>query len=620
MNNSLKFILGFLLFSGIIMPAKSISVKRLEPSSWWVGMKNPKLMLMVYGDSISTAEPIININGVRIDEIRKTDNINYLFIFLTINKQTIPGKYNIVFRNKGKIVSNYPFQLFERKRNSSNRIGFNSSDVIYLIMPDRFSKGNTDKVENTPVMLDKSNRSEPYGRHGGNLKGVENHLDYISNLGATTIWLTPVLENNQPESSYHGYAITDYYKVDPRFGTNEDYKTLAQECHQKGLKIIMDMVFNHCGDHHWWMSDLPTKDWLHIYPMFTRSNYIISTIADVHASQYDIDRTVKGWFDNSMPDLNLANPLLRTYLIQNSIWWIEYAGLDGIRMDTYPYPEKEGMAEWMKAVLSEYPNFNVVGEVWNTNSSKICYWQKDFPNHDGYNSYLPSLMDFPLMDAIQNAFAEKDSTGNGIFRLYDVIADDYLFPNTDNLVVFGENHDIGRIYTFLGSDIRNYKMAMAIITTIRGIPQIYYGSEILMEGEKLKNGDADIRKDFPGGWTNDSLNLFLKEGRNDLQNEAFNYLSKLLNYRKSSKVLQNGKLIHFIPENGVYVYFRILGPKSIMVILNNSKRKKILDTSRFNEILSKYKSGKEIISDSTINDLNKINILAKSALIIELND
>ncbi len=620
MNNSLKFILGFLLFIGITMPAKCISVKRLEPSSWWVGMKNPKLMLMVYGDSISTTDPIININGVRIDEIRKTDNINYLFIFLTINDQTIPGNYNIVFRKKGEIVANYPFQLFERKQNSSNRIGFNSSDVIYLIMPDRFSKGNTDKAEDIPVMLDKSNSSEPYGRHGGNLKGVENHLDYISNLGATTIWLTPVLENNQPESSYHGYAITDYYKVDPRFGTNEDNKTLAQECHQKGLKIIMDMVFNHCGDHHWWMSDLPTKDWLHVFPTFTRSNYIISTIADVHASQYDIDRTVKGWFDNSMPDLNLANPLLRTYLIQNSIWWIEYAGLDGIRMDTYPYPEKEGMAEWMKAVLNEYPNFNVVGEVWNTNSSKICYWQKDFPNHDGYNSYLPSLMDFPLMDAIQNAFTEKDSTGNGIFRLYDVIADDYLFPNTDNLVVFGENHDIGRIYTLLGNDIRNYKMAMAFLATIRGIPQIYYGSEILMEGNKLKNGDADIRKDFPGGWANDSLNSFLKEGRNDLQNDAINYLSKLLNYRKSSKVLQNGKLIHFIPENGVYVYFRILGPKSIMVILNNSKRKKILDTSRFNEILSKYKSGKEIVSDSTLNNLNKINLLAKSALIIELND
>jgi len=615
--NRLKFVFGIFFLFGIIMSTQSMTIKRLEPSSWWIGMKNPEIMLLVYGDSISSADVSINIPGVKIKEVRKGESVNYLFIFLTINQNAIAGEFPIKFNINGKKVCSAFFKLWQRKTGSADRIGFNSSDVIYLIMPDRFSQGNAVKL-NSPEMLDKSGRKEPYGRHGGDLKGISDHLNYIANLGATSIWLTPILENNQLRTSYHGYAITDYYKVDPRFGTNEEYKNLSQSCHEKGLKLIMDMVFNHCGDNHWWMNDLPYQDWLHTFPTFTRSNYTISTIADAHSSQVDIDKTVKGWFDNSMPDLNLSNPEMRTYLIQNSIWWIEYADLDGIRMDTYPYPEKEGMSEWMKALLAEYPNFNVVGEVWNYNASKICFWQKDFPNKNGFNSYLPSLMDFPLMDAIHNAFIEKDSMDAGISRLYDVIADDYLFPNSNNLVVFSENHDIGRIYELLNKDVRKFKMAMAFLATTRGIPQIYYGSEILMDGNKPKNGDAEIRKDFPGGWTTDSINAFSPEGRTALQNDAFNYLSILMNYRKTHPVLQQGKLIHYIPENGLYVYYRELQNSAVIVFLNNNSKKQTITTTRYNEILSKYKSGKDIISGEIISNLNQLNFKSKSATIIEL--
>jgi glycosidase len=617
--NKLKFIFGLLLLFGMIMSSKSITIKRLEPSGWWIGMKNPELMLMVYGDSISLTNVSINIPGVKTNEIKKVESLNYLFIYLTIGENTKAGDYKIQFRKNGKTVCSTSFNLWQREIGSADRIGFNSSDVIYLIMPDRFSNGNSAKG-NSPELLDISKRDGPYGRHGGDLKGISDHLSYISGLGATAIWLTPILENNQPRASYHGYAITDYYKTDPRFGTNEEYKLLSKSCHQKGIKLIMDMVFNHCGDHHWWMNDLPSKDWLHYFPTFTRTNYLISTIADAHASQYDIDKTVKGWFDNSMPDLNLSNPILRTYLIQNSIWWIEYAGLNGIRMDTYPYPEKEGMAAWMKALLTEYPNFNVVGEVWNTSASKICYWQKDFPNRSGFNSYLPSLMDFPLMDAIHNAFVEKDSMDDGIVRLYNVIADDYLFPNSNNLVIFAENHDIGRIYELLNKDIRKFKMAMAFLATTRGIPQIYYGSEILMEGNKLKNGDADIRKNFPGGWPNDTINSFSPEGRSVAQNEAFNFLSKLLNYRKNNPVLQRGKLVQFIPENGIYVYFRELNNNAVIVFLNNNSKKQNVSTTRYNEILSKYKTGNDIISGEIITTFDPLTLQPKSATIIELKN
>lgn len=599
--------------------AQGKGIWRLEPSGWWIGMKNPSLMLLAYGDSISLYNIEVSIPGVSISNIKKVENKNYLFIYLKISDKAKAGNYKIKFTKAGQADITSSFQLWNRSYGSSNRLGFNSSDVIYLIMPDRFANGDTTN-DNNLGMTEKANLKDPAGRHGGDIKGISEHIPYIASLGVTTIWNTPLLENNQPSYSYHGYAITDFYKVDHRFGTNEDYRKLAQQCHNSGLKIIMDVVLNHCGLKHWWMSDLPTADWVHTFPVFTRTNYKFGTIADIHASRYDQNLTVDGWFDNSMPDLNYNNDMLLTYMIQNSIWWIEYAGLDGLRVDTYPYVEKEKTAQWIQAIFTEYPNFNIVGEVWEGTTSKICYWQKDFPSHDGYNSHLPSLMDFPMANAIQAAFNEKDGWNEGLSRLYNVLADDYLYPNPNDLVVFGENHDMARIYDYLGKDIRKFKMAMTFIATVRGIPQILYGSEILMEA----NGSHEhplIRKDFPGGWPDDTVNLFTPEGRNAQQNEAFNFLAKLLKYRKNNPVLHSGILTHFIPAEGIYVYFRELNNQAVMVLFNNNDNEpKTVETARYNEILSKYTAGKDIMTGLSIPDLKKINIPAKSALVIELSN
>jgi len=617
---STRILLALLLMYTLTsISAQTKNILRLEPSGWWIGMKNPNLMLLAYGDSLSFYNAEVNIPGVNITNIKKVENKNYLFIYLNISDKARAGNYEIHFTKAGKADVISLFQLWNRVYGSSNRIGFNASDVIYLIMPDRFANGDTTN-DNMPGMTDKVNWKDPVARHGGDIKGISEHISYITSLGVTAIWNTPLMENNQPNFSYHGYAITDFYKIDPRFGTNEDYRKLSQQCHNSGLKLIMDVVLNHCGLKHWWMNDLPTADWVHTFPVFTRSNYKLGTTADIHASLYDRNLDVNGWFDNSMPDLNYDNELLLTYMIQNSIWWIEYAGLDGLRVDTYPYVEKARTAQWIQAIFAEYPNFNVVGEVWEGSVSKICYWQKDFPSHDGYNSHLPALMDFPLAYAIQTAFNEKDGWNEGLSRLYNVLTDDYLYPNPNDLVVFGENHDMARIYDYLGKDIRKFKMAMTFIATVRGIPQILYGSEILMEA----NGSHDhplIRKDFPGGWPGDTINSFTYAGRNTQQNEAFDYLVKLLQYRKNHPVLHTGTLTHFIPADGIYVYFRELNNQAVMVLFNNNDNEsRTIETARYNEILSKYTTGKDILTGVNIPDLKKIEVPAKSALVVELSN
>ncbi len=591
-------------------------IKRIEPSNWWVGMKDPHLQIMVYGDSISKYDLSIDKKGVSIQNIHKVENPNYLFIDLLITEDTKAGRFQIQLKQLGKVIESFDYNLLVRDINSANRKGFSSEDAMYLIMPDRFANGNPSN-DSIPELLEKANRRKEYGRHGGDLKGIYDHLNYIQDMGYTAIWLNPVLENNQPRSSYHGYAITDFYQIDARLGSNEEFKELTKECDKRGIKMIMDMVFNHCGSNHWWMNDLPMSDWINQWPEFTRSNYRLSTISDPYVSKYDKDLSVKGWFDTTMPDLNLENEFMLTYMIQNSIWWIEYAGLGGIRMDTYPYPDKHGMAEWTQRILKEYPYFNIVGESWITEPSKLCYWQKDFPNKDGFNSHLPSLMDFPMQDAIKKAFNEEDTWKQGLSRLYNTLADDHLYPNPLNLVVFPDNHDEGRIYEFLGKDKDKLKMALAYAASTRGILQIYYGTEILMDGDGYK-GHGKIRKDFPGGWAKDSINAFVKEGRSPEQNDVFNYLKKLLNYRKTSEALKVGKTLHFIPADGIYVYFRYTDEDCVMVILNNNKVAKKVNTTRYSEKLSKYSKGTNVITGRVVNDLNLINIKAKSAIVIQL--
>lgn len=612
----MKKSLLLLFFLLLVLPHKA-QEWRIEPPSWWTGMKDPSLQIMLYGKNIGKCEIKADIPGLQLKSIVSVPNPDYQFLNLEITSEARPGDFQILVQSKGKTIHSFPFALNERKSGSAARKGFDASDMIYLIMPDRFANGDPNN-DSMPGMTEKADRNAPYGRHGGDLQGIIQHLDYIAGLGATALWLNPVLENNQEHSSYHGYSITDFYRIDPRLGTNELFREMVEASHKNGLKVIMDMVMNHCGSKHWWMNNLPSPDWINQFPAFTRSNYRLSTIADPHASEYDRNLALRGWFDLTMPDLNLQNPLLLKYLIQNSIWWIEYSGIDGIRMDTYPYPDPEGMKKWASAVMREYPNFNIVGEVWFTDNAKLSYWQKKAPNLNGFNSCLPSLMDFPLTFAIHKAFNEPPDWETGLQRLYDILADDFLFPEPDNMVVFAENHDAGRVFEYLGKDVRKFRLVMAFLATVRGIPQLYYGSEILMAGDGTR-GHANIRQDFPGGWPGDSVNAFTGKGITRQQKETTAFISRLFNYRKINPVLHYGKLVHFVPENNVYVYFRILNNRAVMVLLNASEEERELPMEKYNEVLNLFSSGKDVMTGKDIPDLTRLKVGAMDAKIIELN-
>ncbi len=612
---SVLFIL-LLLGSSLFSYAQKIHVNRVDPPSWWTGMHNPHLQLLVFGPKISETQPVIDYDGIRLAEVIHVASPDYLFLNLVISPKTQPGTFTIHFKKGKKEITSYQYTLNKRDKNPKLHQGFDNSDVIYLLMPDRFANGDTTN-DNMPGMLEKADRSNPNGRHGGDIKGIEDHLDYLKDLGITTIWSTPLMEDNLPTYSYHGYAQTDYYKVDPRFGTNQDYKNLVQEAHRKGLKVIQDMVFNHCGTNYFWKNDLPTPDWYHQWPKFTRSNYHGGVVSDPHASKYDYHRMVAGWFDTSMPDLNQDNPLVANYLIQNSIWWIEYAGLDGVRQDTYPYPYKDFMAKWMQRILEEYPHFNVVGETWFSYPATVAYWLENNRNKDGYHSHLTNVFDFPLMYAINRAFNEKPGWDTGLARLYEVISQDFVYSDPMKLGIFCGNHDSNRIFSSLHENLKAWKMAMAFLMTTRGIPEIYYGDEILMTGEKSK-GDGNLRKDFPGGWPGDQMNAFTPQGRTAEQNDAFNYLRKLLHWRKNTPAVQYGKLTHYIVENGIYVYFRSYKGQRVMVMLNNNNKPVTVDMARFAEDLNGFSKGKDVISGKVLNSLNRIVMPAKSPLIVEL--
>ena len=599
------------------------TISKVKPPFWWVGMHNKTLQLTVYGENISELSPTISDESISISAIQKTENSNYLFIDLALSDAKV-GDFQIDFSNNSGIVLSYSYELKLRKKNSAKRKGFDSSDMIYLIMPDRFANGNPE-IDNTDDTVEKLNRKDKDGRHGGDIQGIIDHLDYIDELGATSVWITPLLEDNEPRTSYHTYAQSDLYKIDPRFGTNEDYKRLAIEMHKRGMKLIMDYVTNHWGSKHWMIQDLPSKDWINYWDEndhgFTLSNYRKTTQFDSNASTIDAEGCMNGWFDITMPDMNQRNPLLLNYIVQNAIWWIEYADLDGLRVDTYPYADKEGIAKWTKAVMDEYPNFNIVGETEMHYHAQNAYWQKDskIAAIQSYNSYLPSVMDFPLHDAIMIMFNEQEqwSWDKGIVRAYNNFTNDFLYPNINNILVFAENHDTHRI-NHLYPDIKDYKLAMTLVATVRGIPQLYYGSEIGMQGNK-DIGDGDIRHDFPGGWQGDVQNAFTNDSRTEKQNEYFNITKQLFNWRKGKEVIHTGKTMHFVPENNVYVYFRYNVNETVMVIVNNNLNEQVLDLSRFAEIIKDSKSGKEIISGTKISLENNLTIEGKSSMIIELN-
>jgi neopullulanase len=601
-----------LLAFSIIVSAQKID--RVEPPSWFTGMNNPSVQLMVHGKEIGSCDVSTSYPGVRITTMVKTDNPNYLFINLKIGIQALPGNIVLNFvRGKQKLIYHYP--LLPHPDGPVR--GFNTSDVIYLLMPDRFSNGDplNDNVEG---MLEKADRSNPGGRHGGDLKGISDHLDYIKDLGVTGIWLNPFLENNQQASSYHGYSITDFYRVDPRYGTNEDFKTLVSKAHGMNLKLMMDMIFNHIGSGHWWMKDLPSKDWIHQFSTFMRTNYRASTWMDPYAAKADADLMEKGWFDVTMPDLNQSNPLVENYLTQNSLWWIASFGIDGIRMDTYPYPDKNMMSRWAKRVTGEFPGFFIVGEVWYQQEALTAYWALNKVNADGYRSNLPSVTDFPLSLAAGSAFNEPDSWTDGVARFYLILSQDFLYPDPFRNVIFLDNHDLTRFFTQTGRRLDIYKMALSFILTTRGIPQFYYGTEIVMEGDKSM-GDGYLRQDFPGGWNGDSKNAFTGANLSSTEKEAYAFTKKLLNWRKDKEVIHTGKLKQFIPENNLYVYFRYNDRESVMVILNNSENeKRTITRERYFEGLSGFTRGTDVMTGREITDLSSFTIAPKTAMIIEL--
>jgi glycosidase len=591
------------------------SVTHLEPPFWWAGMKDNSLEIMVHGPMISELTPVINSDGVKIMKITEIANPDYLFILLALDADIHAGSFEIGFFRDGISKLSVSYELLTREPGSSDRLGYASGDAICLITPDRFANGDFSN-DNVAGYADQANRNSPEGRHGGDIKGISDHLDYIAEMGYTAVWLNPVLENNMPRTSYHGYATTDFYKVDPRYGTNEEYRELSAKMKKSGLKLIMDMIANHIGSEHWWMKDLPSDDWINNGGNFISTNHRRTTVQDPHVSPSDKKMFPEGWFVDAMPDLNQKNPLLARYLIQNSIWWIEYAGLAGIRQDTYSYPDKDFMSQWSCAIMNEYPNFSIVGEEWSENPAIVAYWQKGKVNPDGYISCLGSLMDFPLQSALIPGLTEGEVYyKDGLIKMYEMLANDFLYADPDNLVIFPDNHDMNRFFTQVKEDFNLYKMGIAYILTMRGIPQIYYGTEILMTSPVERN-DGLIRGDFPGGWKGDSVNVFKEKGLTDQQREAISFMKTLLNWRKTKSCIHNGKLIHYAPEKGTYVYFRFNGVEKVMVAFNKNFEEVVLDGSRFMEITAPAVQGTEVITGKT-QSLQNIVIPARSVLIIE---
>lgn len=610
-----------LILSSMTMQAAT-KIDHIEPENWYVGMKNSSLQLMVYGKNIRDSHVSVDYPGVKIDSLVRLDSPNYLFVYLNLSGAK-PG--NMVLNIDGKKV-NYPLKA--RTMSGDKRIGFDNSDVLYMLMPDRFASGRniTKPMKGlNPYVVD---RSKPSLRHGGDLEGVRQHLDYFNQLGVTALWFTPVLENNSPDmdsqSTYHGYATTNYYRVDPRFGTNEDYARLVAEAHAKGLKVVMDMIFNHCGYDHPWVKDMPSKDWFNTPEWmkkgdsyYLQTSYKLTPVLDPYASKVDKRETVDGWFVRSMPDLNQKNPHVMTYLIQNSEWWIETVGIDGIRMDTYPYADRKAMSQWMKILNEEYPNFNTVGETWVTEPAYTAAWQKD-SKLSKVNSYLKTVMDFSFYDKINLAkHEETDAWWKGLNRIYNSLCYDYLYENPSSVMAFIENHDTDR-FLENGKDTLALKQALALLLTINRIPQLYYGTEVLMNGTKEVT-DGNVRCDFPGGFAGDKHNAFTAEGRTKAENAMFNWLSKLLKWRRNNMVITKGKQIQFIPYKGVYVIARQWNDQTILTILNGTSQAVTLPLDRYAEVIGNHQEAKDVISGRKVKLGSELQLKARDTKVIELS-
>lgn len=612
-----KFLLTvFYLFVSAAVFAQIPALERVEPAFWWVGMKNPELQLVVHGNKIAERSVSLQYPGVKLGEVHKVENPNYLFIDLEISPETARGDFVIEFNKKGAKKLTYSYQLRERNHLPERIQGVTNKDFIYLIMPDRFANGDK-KNDIIKGMKETSlNRDSMYYRHGGDIQGIIDHLDYLQDLGVTTLWLNPVLENDQPRTSYHGYANTENYKIDPRFGSNELYKKLVDECHARGMKMIKDLVHNHLGSEHWTIKDLPSKDWVHQWPVYTKSSFRDQVLFDPYAADNEKKQMTDGWFDHHMPDMDQSNPYVKKYFTQSHIWWIEYAGLDGFRLDTYAYNDPVFMAEWAKAIKAEYPKFTFFAETWVHGIPNQAFFTQGNTVNRGFDTELPGVTDFQCLWAINEALNGKFGWDEGITKLYTTIASDFVYQDATRNVVFLDNHDLSRFYSVVGEDFNKYKSGIAWLLTTRGIPQMYYGTEILMKN--FSNPDGLVREDFKGGWPGDKENKFKAEGRTDKENEAFNYVRTLARYRRDNEVLQTGKLMQYVPENGIYVYFRYNADKTVMMIMNSNEKEEVLNTSGFIQRTGGFGSAVNVITGENLTSIQSIKVPAKTTLVLEL--
>lgn len=594
---------------------KAPMVTNVEPPYWWVGMANDTLQVMLTGPDIAQASAEVDYSGVKLDRQVSLDSPNYKLLYFTIAPDTKPGKMPIRLNLDGR-KHTLDYELKARDMKGEDYEGFSAADVLYLLMPDRFAQG--DVVAATDLEYnDAPDRTQPSTRHGGNLKGIADRLDYLDSLGITAIWSCPVLENDMPGGSYHGYATTDYYRIDPRFGTNADWRELIAQAHKRGIKVVMDMIFNHSGSNHPWMKDMPSKDWYNHPEGNELTNFRLSTIHDPYVSDYDLDHTVNGWFVSAMPDLNQKNPHLMKYLIQNSIWWIESSKINGIRMDTYPYADMQGMAQWAADVLKEYPNFNIVGECWYGNEAGPAFWQSG-SKINPVETNLPTVMDFKYNIDREKMFFEETDPWNGLNHVYDHLALDYLYPDPQHILTFLDNHDTDRFLPEMPDSLGVWKQALAFLLTSRGIPQLYYGTELLMNGTK-KISDGYIRLDMPGGFPGDKVDAFTREGRTDLQNEAWDYLSRLLQWRRgeANDVIAKGSLKHFMPQNGIYAYERRLGDKQVVVLLNGQSEPNTVTMERTLEILPYGTTMRDLVSGKDVTITEEMTFAPRQVMILQ---
>lgn len=615
MKHALILLIVFLFSWGGGQTARAMEIKKVAPSFWWAGMKNPELQILLYGEDLALSDVSVSGEGIYLKETVRQDNPNYLLLYLDLSEAKAQT-FQILLKN-GKKKLQIPYELKSRVRRGEDVKGFTSEDVLYLIMPDRFANGNPENDVVDGMREKKVDRTDSFARHGGDIQGISNHLDYIADLGVTAIWLNPTQENDMESGSYHGYAITDYYQVDRRFGSNEDFCALVEKAHEKNLKVVMDMIFNHCGSENYLFKDKPSKDWFNYRSNYVQTSFKTASVMDIHASAFEKKIATDGWFTFVMPDFNQRNRHVARYLIQSSIWWIEYAGINGIRQDTHPYADFDFMSQWCKEVLDEYPYFNILGETWLNSNVLVSYWQKDSKLAAPLNSNLPTVMDFPLQALMNQAFDEETGEwGGGLYKLYDYQTQDLVYANPMNLLTFLDNHDTSRFAQTdeMAKNLKRYKQAMVFLLTTRGIPQIYYGTEILMTGDKGK-GDGDLRKDFPGGWQGDTRNCFVKNGRTALENEAFEFTRQLLNWRKGNQVIGKGSLKHYSIQNGVYVYQREFNGKSVVVIMNGTDDSKELDLTPYQEILPR-ENALDVLTGKNVNLSGKLRLNGRENLIL----